>query len=279
MRRLEQKQRQAINDYNREVKRVNDHNKRVIDNYNREVKAHNARVRANRQRLRHELARLNSRSTTTTRFVTYQTSVQTLQRSFSRIEEASERGTWTASDDLFEMAEGEAANSVATLNALLDEPSPVVTDDPQLRQTAITSELRDIDPDLNERWKGALFVLDPRNPDAARHFCTSSREILVEILNQSAPDKEILAANPQVPLTQQGQVQRREKIRYILASNGQGDSDLVDFVEDDINSVMDLFGELNPATHGKAERYDLVQLGAIKTRVEGAIQFLHRIVI
>lgn len=208
MRRLEQKQRQAINDYNREVKRVNDHNKRVIDNYNREVKAHNARVRANRQRLRHELARLNSRSTTTTRFVTYQTSVQTLQRSFSRIEEASERGTWTASDDLFEMAEGEAANSVATLNALLDEPSPVVTDDPQLRQTAITSELRDIDPDLNERWKGALFVLDPRNPDAARHFCTSSREILVEILNQSAPDKEILAANPQVPLTQQGQVQR-----------------------------------------------------------------------
>lgn len=53
----------------------------------------------------------------------------------------------------------------------------------------------------------------------------------------------------------------------------------MDFVEDDINSIMDLFGELNPATHGKAERYDLVQLGAIKTRVEGAIQFLHRIVI
>jgi hypothetical protein len=52
----------------------------------------------------------------------------------------------------------------------------------------------------------------------------------------------------------------------------------MDFVDADINNVMDLFGDFNPATHGEAGRYDLVQLAAIKSRVEGAIQFLHRIV-
>lgn len=41
---------------------------------------------------------------------------------------------------------------------------------------------------------------------------------------------------------------------------------------------MDVFGEFNPATHGSAGKYDLARLGALKTRVEGAILFLHRLV-
>lgn len=278
LRRIEQKQRQAINDYNRQVRKVNDHNKRVVDNYNREVRAHNARVRSNRDRLRRELARLNSRSIVTVRFVTYRSSVQTLQRSFTRIEQASAQGTWTASDDLFEMAEGETANSVAVLNALLDEPSVDIGDDARLRLTAITTELTDIDPDFDARWRGALFSLNPANPDAARHFCTSCREILVGILDLKAPDYEVLATLPNVERTETGQVRRREKIRYCLSLRGQQDEELIVFVDDDIDNVMDLFADLNPATHGKAGQYDLVQLDAIKARAEGAIQCLHRVV-
>lgn len=41
---------------------------------------------------------------------------------------------------------------------------------------------------------------------------------------------------------------------------------------------MDVFKEFNPATHGPAGTYGLAQLGALKTRVEGAILFLHRLV-
>jgi hypothetical protein len=278
IRQAQQKQRQAINDYNREVRRVNAHNKRVIDNYNREVRAHNQRVRANRQRLQRELARLGSRRTTTTRYITYQTSVQTLQRSFVRVEESSERQTWSASDDLFEMAEGETANSVAVLNALLDEPTAETGDAARLNQTVITTELAEIHPDLDAGWRGALFALSPTNPDAARQFCTSAREIFVKILDLKAPNEAVLAANANIQLTQHGQIPRREKIHYCLAQSGQQDETLVDFVEDDINNVMDLFGVFNPATHGEAGKYDITQLQAIKTRVEGAIQFLHRIV-
>jgi hypothetical protein len=270
---VRQAERKFVNDVNREIRKTNAHNQRV-------VRAHNDRVRSNQRRRLNELSRLNSQSTTrtTTRFVTYEASVQTLQRSFVQIEEASEQERWVADDDLFEMAEGEAANSAATLNALLDEPTLGTGEDLRLQETIIANELRDISPDLDDRWSGALFSLNPRNRDAARHFCTSSREILVKIIDLNAPDKTVLAGNPDVSVNEYGKVLRREKIRYILGRRGNQITELVDFVEDDINNVMDLFGDFNPATHGEAGRYDMLELSTIKNRVEGAIQFLHRIV-
>ena len=51
LRQAEQKQRQAVNDYNRKVRAHNQKVHQAVDNYNREVRAYNARVRANRQRL------------------------------------------------------------------------------------------------------------------------------------------------------------------------------------------------------------------------------------
>lgn len=280
VRRAEQKQRQAINDYNQEVNRVNSHNKHVFNDYNRQVRAHNQRVRENRRRLQQELARLQSRSTTRTtiRFVTYQTSVETLQRSFVRFEEASQQERWTADDVLFEMAEGEVANSAAVLNALLDEPTNEPGDDARLRDTIITTELASISPDLDARWKGALFALSPVNPDAARQFCTSVREIFITILDMNASDPVVLAANSSVALTADGRVQRREKIRFCLSRNGQQSNELADFVENDIDNVLELFMAFNPATHGEAGRYDFTQLSMMKRRVEDAIRFLHRIV-
>lgn len=270
-------ERQAVNEINREIRTVNAHNKRVVNRYNREVRAHNQRVRTNQRRLESEIRKLNSRSTTT-RYVTYRASVQTLQESFHRVEQASERGEFFADDDLFEMAEGETANSAAVLNALLDVPNGELGDDVRLRDTIITTELASISPDLDARWKGALFALSPVNPDAARQFCTSAREIFIKILDLKAPDDVVLAANADVGLTDDGRVRRREKIRFCLAQSGQESDELSTFVEDDINNVMYLFGTFNPATHGEAGRYDFNQLQAIKGRVEGAIQFLHRIV-
>jgi hypothetical protein len=49
-------------------------------------------------------------------------------------------------------------------------------------------------------------------------------------------------------------------------------------VDDDIDNVITLFDDFNSGTHGGAGCFDLAQLTAIKTRVEDAIQFLHRIV-
>jgi hypothetical protein len=132
LRRLQQRQRQAISNYNRDVdkynravrKAVNDHNAGVrksnqaIDRYNSAARAHNAKVRANRERLRREVARLNASPRTLTVRLRYRTSVEKLTTSFETLERQAESQGW-ADSDVLELTSAETANSVAALNALL----------------------------------------------------------------------------------------------------------------------------------------------------------------
>ncbi|MGC5225109.1 hypothetical protein ACPW96_21280 [Micromonospora sp. DT81.3] len=274
LRQAQSKQRQAINKYNQAVRNVN----QAINNYNTAARAHNAKVRTNRQRLAGELARLQSRPTTT-RYVRYSTSVQSVRTSFHRVEATAAAGTWADERNLLNMAEGEAANSVEALNRLLEEsPEAVKDEDSRLEDTGLTNELTDIDPELQSRWAGALFSLSPRNPDAARHFCTSAREILTSILNGQAPDRVVQQSLPNFPPTPNGGVSRRAKIHYLLARTGNDVDGMAEFVDADIDSVITLFDDFNHGTHGPAGRFDFSQLTVIKRRVEGSIRFLHRIV-
>jgi hypothetical protein len=281
LRQAEQKQRRAIQNYNRAVNKHNREVKRAVDNYNRAARTHNAGVRSNRQRLRAELDKLARQSSRTVNSrVTYRVSVESLQTSFQRLETAPSRGVWgAAGDDLFGLAEGETANSVRALNALLDPPAEDDGLGPsQLRSTSLAGELLDISPDLDQRWRGALYALSPMNPDAARHFCTSSREILVSVLDLEAPDDAVLRAAPSCPKTEEGRPTRRTKVQFCLERKAIRGDEFLDFVENDLENVMSLFGEFNSATHGSAGRFDLNQLGVLKTRVEDAIRFIHRVV-
>jgi len=275
LRQIDQKHRQAVSNYNNAARRFN----AGVNNYNREVRAHNARVRANQQRLRTELAKLSSQTVVLSRHITYRASVRTLHQSFIRIEVASERADWRGNDELLDLSERETANSIAVLNALTDGAGAI--DDganrPAIRTTAITSELISIDPDLDARWGGALYALNARNPDAARHFCTSSREILTRILETSAPDADVMAADPNCDTTQDGRVTRRARILYCLRRRGHDEAELADFVEEDLENVVTLFRDFNEGAHGGAGRYSIAQLGALKIRVEDAIQFLCRL--
>lgn len=286
LRRLQQQQRQVINKYNQAVNKYNSavrqYNRAVksaVTQYNQDVRAHNARVRANRQRLQRELRKLEQQSrSSSTRHVVYRRSVVALHQSYERIESAVDAGTWTSTTDLFDSAEGEAANSVAVLNVLLEETELTGVSVADLGETIVGEGLSIISPDLYARWQGALFALDPRNPDAARHFCTSAREILTSILEITAPDSEVLAADPKAPLTDDGRVTRRARIHHCLRRSGRLDEELVSFVEADIDNVIQLFREFNRGTHGEAGRFTLPQLAALKARVEHAIVFLQKIV-
>lgn len=269
-----------------EVRRVNAHNKRVVADHNRKVDAHNRkvvsdynqRVRAHNDRLRREVARLNAQTTTTQ--TAYRTSVTSLRQTFSVLEQAADSAGWSGSEDLFELSESETANSVAALNALLADPTTVPVEAEEialLRATVISGELKAFDPDLDARWRGALFSLHPDNPDASRHFCTSAREMLSNFLELVAPDSEVLAADPNCSRTPQGTISRRARIRHCLNRRGGFDAALEAFIEADLDNVVSLFTEFNVGTHGQAGRFDLQGLAAIKMRVEGAIQFVSRI--
>jgi hypothetical protein len=280
LRRQEQTTRRAIQDYNRAVGKHNREAKRAVDDYNRQVRSHNARVRANRRRLRSELQRLARQPSGTTRvYVRYRTSVETLHTSFLRLESSPVRTEWgAAGEELFDLAEGEAANSVRSLNTLLSPAEADAEDRPELRETSLANELREISSDLDQRWRGALFALNPANPDAARHFCTSSREILASVLDIEAPDEVVLAGISGCPVTVDGRPTRRAKIQFCLERTAVAAPELVDFVDSDLENVSSLFAVFNDGTHGHAGRFDLDQLASLKIRVEDAIRFLHRLV-
>lgn len=279
------KVKRAVADYNRDVDRHNAavkkqkrdaeaaarQQKREIDTYNRRVDTHNRRVRQNRQRLFNELKRLD-RQSSAVQYVPVQASVRTLSHAYEQVDMASESwsGTGVALADL---AESETANSAAAANALLGEATDVGQEG-----TVITDELRVISPDLDRRWQGALFSLDSRNPDAARHFCTSAREILTGVIEQEAPDDVVLETMPDCEKLESGKPVRRAKISFLLAKSGADHDTLREFVETDVGDVVQLINVFSSATHGDAGVFDLSALRAMKQRVEGAIRFLSAIV-
>ena len=180
---------------------------------------------------------------------------------------------------LSDLAEQEATNSVTVLNDLLDDDTAnSQADDDELKNSLIANELAHISPDLDNRWHGAIYALNPENPDAARHFCTSTREIITEILDTKAPDEDVFARFPDCPTTDKGTPTRRAKIHYCLDRNDSVNDELENFIDANIDNVVLLFNELNSGTHGPAGKYSLQQLVSIKIRVEDAIRFMCEIV-
>ena len=277
LRQLELKQRQAIAHYNQGVRKYNAgvrNLKSAIDHYNQEVRAYNSRQRLNQQRLQSELRRLQSQQGT--RYSVLRTSVSRLYTVYTRMEQSAASRSLSAADNYFlDLAEQEAANSVGVVNALL-EPELFEETSP-LQQTAITDEIAVISEDLDTRWHGALFALNPANPDAARHFCASSREIFSQILDIKAPDNTVFASLPEAERTERGNATRRSKIEFLLLQKGVLLREMAEFASEDIGNIIDLFDILNAGTHGPAGRYDIRTLGAIKRRVEDGLIFLSRL--
>jgi Predicted pPIWI-associating nuclease len=289
IRQAEAKQRQAVNEHNAAMRRlqtdvqraVNDHTgnvrraQRAIDDYNRAARAHNASVQANRQRLQAEIARLNSQPSPA-HFTITRTSTVALHAAYRRVEEDYDAGVLTSDiEPVVDLAGAEATNSAHVANALLGQPS---REDLDAEDTALTDELSSLSIDLDRRWRGALFALNPRNPDAARHFCASSREVIAQMIDLRAPDSVVFVAKSGCKTTETGRPVRREKLDYLLAHYGTNQNSLGEFVDTDVNDVMGLFRLFNDGAHGSAGKFDMPTLRAIKTRVEGSIRFLSTVI-
>jgi Predicted pPIWI-associating nuclease len=272
----------TVRDYNREVDRVNQHNKRVADDNNRRARQHNENARAavakynqavrahNAQVERDRRRRLSAlRAPTATRYVEVRDSTLELSERFDRVERSVGA---TAYADLVALSEKEASNSAAVAEALVADESKAPESAPD---TGILEYLAGFSQDLCDRWRGALFSLNPANPDAGRHFCTSVREIFTEILDRWADNEDVLEADPNCELTpNKTGPSRRAKIRYLLKRKGADTPEMLGFVEKDIDDILQLFHVFNEATHGAAGKHGFSKLQSIRQRVEGGIMFL-----
>lgn len=265
----QRQQKQAIANYNREARRHNAAVKKAVGDYNREVRVYNAKARARnaevrnqRRRLDQEIRRLNSRPVATT-FVTYRSSVETLTRTYTATEKRLTARTITpASRELVDRGSEEAANSAYLLNAMDGDGAPEddSTED-ELRGASMQVELAVFGQDLVDRWTGALFSLSPRNPDAACHFCTSAREVLIAMIDSTAPDSSVAEADPSCDRTDKGAPTRRAKVGFLLRRKGIDEGHIEDLVEEDIDNVLELFREFNNGTHGHAGRFTINLMG------------------
>lgn len=266
-----QKWNSAVRNHNNKVRQYNSERRRAIDAYNREVRSYNARVRANQSRLHSALDSLSIR-TITVRYSSAYTSVAALHSAYERLDNSD------ADPFLSDLAERDTANSATVLNTLLGDDSHIQVGDAELTSTKLSESLSRYSEEMHDRWSGAIYALSPRNPDAARHFCSSAREILANILDIEAPHAEVMSQFPGCQVTEQGTPTRRAKIHYCLNRSGLNNGALEDFVEANISDLSVLFKDLNTGAHGPAGRFTMPQLIAIKARVEDAIDFICEIV-
>ena len=267
-----------INEYNRKVDNYNREVKKNIDNYNREVRRFNSEQERKRQRLNQAIRQFNSSRITTrvTTTIYYRESVERLERKYNNLDEFNNQNIHFAGNktNLYEdFPTQETNNSIQLYNSLNGVDDGDFIDPSELQKTHLEEKLDVISLDLSQRWKGALFSLSPNNPDAGRHFCTSVREIFIQILDKKAPDSEVLNYFSNCELYN-GQPNRRFKVKYILTQKSIHSDSFEDFVDSDIDEILTLFRTLNDGTHGSAGRFTTQQLLKLKKRVEDSIEFI-----
>ncbi len=246
---------------------INKATRKFESDMNRELRKYNSKVRHNQQIVNRELNKLRSHSTVQT---AYTASLGVMHQHYTIVGNTYQDAVVTPEQEyILDLVEQEQANGLITANAVQNED---FTED-NTADVEIGNKLQVVSVDLNNRWKGAVFALNPQNPDAARHFCTSAREIFTEFIELKAPDSKVFEYNPKCEKTDRGNATRREKIKYMMRNVDIADS-VVDFAEADITNILELFHVLSDGTHGAAGRYEFQKLVQVKKRVEQGINFL-----
>lgn len=277
MSQFKSKIRQAQYQAERQLRHIQrDTERKMKSEINKEVNQYKREIRRNQQKIQSELRKLNNSSKLTT---TYTISVQTLNKSYNTlVEDYNDVYATSKEREIFDYIESENANSLSVANAI-ESPELAENIDVELQDNGIGEKLKMLSNDLNNRWIGALFSLNPINPDATRHFCTSTREIFTDILDKYALDNDVFAVFPDCEKTARGNATRRFKIKYFLHKKGIDIKNADEFIDNDIDNILELYHTLSNGTHGEAGRYTMTQLKLIKKRVEDGIRFLCEIVV
>ena len=268
MRQLEQKQRQAIHNYNHAVNNFNHEVKRAVNDYNSQVRKYNSNVRKNRQIINRELNKIRSSSSAQS---SYSISIKVMQERYETVDRIYGEGVSVSPEQtrILDLIDNEQANSLITKRVIEDGSLP----EEDTENEEIGNKLSLISSDLYNRWLGAVFALKPENPDATRHFCTSTRELFTELIEIKAPDEAVFKYNPNCKKTDNGNATRREKIKYMIRNINMDDS-VASYIDEDINNIVELNHLLSGGTHGPAGKYSFDQLLQVKKRVEQGINFL-----
>ena len=190
--------RSQMNKIQREVKKVERQFKQEINNYNRAVRNYNSNVRSNQNKIQREFNRMEYTYIINTNYYVLTKLVHDV---YTEINNSYDDGY--IDEEIFNAIENEDANNLELSNVVLNN-NEVENLDIELDESKISKKLVKISTDLDNRWKGALFSLNPNNPEATRHFCTSTREILKVLIDDNIKDKDVIDNNLQCKKTNYG---------------------------------------------------------------------------
>ncbi len=262
-----------MNRINNQLKQAERKAKQSINNYNRELRNYNSNIRNARNKINIELNKLKRVNNSTKYYITS----HSIHNLYIQIKESYEYGNIDAK--LYSDIEKENENNLELANVVLNNEE-VDNSNINLDQSEISDILLNISPDLKSRWEGALYSLNPNNPEAARHFCTSTREILKVLIDDGINNEEVLKDNPNCEKSPNGRTpSRRSKVIYAMKKKGLSNDLITEFAITDIESTIGLINELSDGTHGSANKYTINQLKSFKRRFEDGIHFICKYII
>jgi len=136
--------------------------------------------------------------------------------------------------------------------------------------------LTDLSPDLVPVLRGAMETLKTDNPDRARHFTTSMRELFTRVLHELSPDDEIREWTQSSELFKDNDPKkaptRKGRLLFICRNINHGP--FCDFIDKDIAAFLGIMDLFQRGTHEIPSPYTPNQLQALKVRAESAIRYI-----
>lgn len=140
---------------------------------------------------------------------------------------------------------------------------------------ALERNLPRIDSALFRLWAGANQALTSDNPDRVRHFSTSVRELMTNVLHHLSPDDKVKQWSSNPNFYKDGRPIREARLMYICRDINVGP--FQKFVQMDVAATIEFINLFHEGTHKIKSSFTEKQLLALKAKAESTLTFLMEI--
>ncbi|MEG4021655.1 pPIWI-associating nuclease domain-containing protein [Microcoleus sp. S13C4] len=153
-----------------------------------------------------------------------------------------------------------------------EETHQLEKDVQQETESVLEELLGKLNVELIRLLHGARQSLESTNPDKARQAATSLRELFTHVLHTLSPDDQVKNWSNSPEHYDKGKLTRRARLLYICRSLNHGPCS--DFIEKDINAVLEFLKLFQRGTHEITSPYTELQLKMMLRRMESTLRFL-----
>lgn len=136
---------------------------------------------------------------------------------------------------------------------------------------ALERNLPIIGSDLVQLWDGANQALASNNPDRVRHFSSSVRELMTNVLHKLSPDDDVKKWSSDPSFYKDGRPTREARLMYICRDINAGP--FKTFVKKDVVATIEFINLFHEGTHKIKAAFTENQLLALKAKAESTLNF------